>query len=90
MSTQHTDKYATRPTVAKPGTIVSTLIDTSGIEPIAQTVTFTRSSLPPFFTTRVTYGTPDEAEFNHHLAVAMARTVGHALFHHGSGVGWIA
>lgn len=65
MTTQHTDKYAVRPTVARPGTVVSTLIDTSGIEPIAQTVTFTRSSFPPFFTTKVQYTTPNDAVAQH-------------------------
>lgn len=73
MTTTHTDKYATRPIVARPGVIVSTLVDTSGLEPIAQTVVFTPSSLPPFFTTRVTYAAPSDALFNHELEVSMAR-----------------
>lgn len=57
-------------TVAKPGTIVSTVVDTSGLEPIAQTVTFSRSSMPPFFTTRVQYTTPENAARQHEAIVA--------------------
>lgn len=59
-------------TVAKPGTIVSTIVDTSGLHPQAQTVTFTRSNLPPFFTTRVQYTTPDDAARQHEATVNRA------------------
>lgn len=76
-------------TVAKPGTIVSTIVDTSGLHPQAQTVTFTRSTLPPFFTTRVQYTTPENAELTHRLTVAFERAC-RPLNRYDSGIGWIA
>lgn len=60
-------------TVARPGVIVSTRIDTTGLHDQAQTVTFT--TIPgerPSFTTTVAYTTPARAEHQHDEAVRNA------------------